>query len=93
MARGRLQLLRLVVRKQLCHSEIEQLDLAVVGDHDVGRLEVAVHDEVPMGMMHGPADFDEPLEPLFHAELVRRAVRSNGGALDVFHHEIGPAVR
>jgi hypothetical protein len=31
------------------HAEVEQLDPAVVGDHGVGRLDVAVEDAEAMG--------------------------------------------
>src|SRR5450759_888277 len=49
-------LARLVRYEQLGDTEIEQLDVTLLGDQDVGGLDVAMNDQVLMGVLHGRAD-------------------------------------
>ena len=43
---------------QLCQAEVEDLDLPSIGDHDVGRLEVAMNDAGVMCRRHAHSDRD-----------------------------------
>ena len=59
--------------EELGDAEVEQLDGAVACHQDVRRLEVAVHDQVAMGVLHGVAELQEQLEPRLDRQLVPRA--------------------
>ena len=47
-------------RHQLGHAEVAQLGLALAGQQDVGRLEVAVNDPLLVGVMDGPGQELQP---------------------------------
>ena len=49
---------------QLGDAEIEQADLALAGDEDVGRLQVAVNDEVRVRVANRPQHLAEHLDAL-----------------------------
>ena len=67
---------------QLGDAEVEQLGLAVRGDQDIGRLEVAMDDEVLVGVAHGVTDVEKQSEPGVHVEAVRLAVPDDRSTLD-----------
>ena len=46
-------------------------DAVVERDQDVGGLEVAVDDPLLVGVLHGPADQDEQLQPLAGSRAAR----------------------
>ena len=80
--RGRIQVLG--------DTEVGQLDLAVRGYHQVGRLQVAVHDSVLVGVMERLADLDPKLDHL--APRHRSAIGEHilqGDPLDELHRDVG----
>jgi hypothetical protein len=50
--------------EDLRQTPVHDEDLAIVADHDVGGLEVAVHDAAGMGKGHAVADLEEDLEEI-----------------------------
>ena len=53
-----------------------------------------MYHQVAVGVLHGAADLHEQTQALLHIELIGVAVVRDGGAVDVFHHEVGlPLVR
>jgi hypothetical protein len=79
---------------RLGHAEVDHLRhrLAVVeGDHDVGRLDVAVNDPFLVGVLDRLADRHEQLQPLARRQAVVVAVLGDGHAVDQLHDEIRPA--
>ena len=58
---------------------------------DVRGLQVAVDDPLLVGVLHGPADQDEQLQPLGDRELLAVAVLGDRDAADQLHDEVGPA--
>ena len=72
-----------------CQAEIHQLDLVFLGKHDIGRLDVAVHDAAPMRVIerHRDLEYDahhamHGQQPVHGHELVKAC------AFDQFHHQI-----
>ena len=51
--------------EELGDAEVEQLHLAFRGHEDVGRLEIAMNDEVLVGVSDSGADHAEELETFF----------------------------
>jgi hypothetical protein len=78
--------------QQLGDAEVEQLHLARRRDEDVGRLQVAVHHEVRVGVRHGAARGREQAQPRRHVEPPGVAVVRDGAAVHVLHHEVRPPV-
>ncbi len=72
--------------------EIEELRGPVPGDEDVGRLEVAVDDQRPMGGFHRLAHGQEKLEAVVDREALLVAIPVDRAALDVFHDDVGETV-
>ena len=73
-------------------AEVEQLDPAVAIDQQVGRLEVAMHDQVAMRITHRVQHLQEQHHALAQAEAARIAPSVDGFAIDALHHEIRFAV-
>jgi hypothetical protein len=73
---------------QLGQAEVEHLDRVVVGDHDVGGLDVAVKDALGVGGGQGVGDGDEGVEGLArrHGALGPDAL-AQGPALDQLHDQ------
>ncbi len=63
----------------------------VLGDKDVGRLDVAVEDAFVMGMLDGVADGQEQGEAVAEGEAAIGAVGGDGGTVDPLHDQEGPA--
>ena len=85
---------RLIVFVQdLRDPEVEQLDLPVRRDERVRRFQIAVNDEVLVGVLHGVADEGEEIEPRVDVECTRVAVARDRLAGHVLHREERPAVR
>ena len=83
---------RCAVRLQrLGDAEVEQLELAPIRDQDVARLQVAMHDEMLVGELHGLAQRLEQPEPRVDVELAALAVGVERLAVDVLHHQEGEA--
>jgi hypothetical protein len=83
---------RLARVEQLGDAEIQQLGHALRGDQDVVGLQVAVHDQVLMGVMHGGTDGADQLDALGERQAAAIAINVDGLAVDIFHHQIGRAV-
>ena len=79
--------------EQLGDAEVQQPDLAVVRDEDIGRLEVAVDDQPAVRVRDGLHDLEEQAHASTHVQPFLLAVRADGPAGDVFQRQIGPAFR
>ena len=78
--------------EQLGDAEIEQLHGAFVGDQDVGRLEIAMDDEIAVRVGDRRTDLQQQREPRAHVEPARVAPARDRRAGDVFEREIRRAV-
>jgi len=78
------------------HSEVDHLDLAVIGDHHVGRLEIPQHDRVGIARVEITKDLAELKAPVHHLVLGGRALDMNllvhGLAGDPLHHQVVPTL-
>ncbi|ODV20559.1 MAG: hypothetical protein ABT27_07585 [Lysobacteraceae bacterium SCN 69-25] len=85
----RAQALRRVLAgmQQLGDAEVEQLDLARACDEHVGRLEVAMHDQIAMRMRDRLADLDEQRQTRVEIQAPRVAPGRQRLAVDEFHRE------
>jgi len=83
---------RVALAEQLRDAEIEQLRRAVLADEDVAGLEVAVHDEVRMRVLHRGEHALEQPQPLGERQRAPVAPWRDRLAVDVFHREVGRAV-
>ena len=86
-----------VVRYRPRDAEVHDLDRAGAGDHDVRRLDVAVHDPVAVAEVQGAAHLGDDLHgaPRRQPSLGLEDVAQRP-ALDVLHHDVrhlGVAVR
>ena len=80
--------------RRLGDAEVDDLGnrhTVVERDQDVRRLQVAVDDPLLVGVLHGPADEHEQLQPLPDRELLSVAVLGDGQATDQLHDEVGAA--
>src|SRR5262249_55450774 len=77
--------------EQLGDAEIEQLRVAGPVDEDVGRLDVAVDDQVGVRMGDGLENVEKEAEPLLDPEAAVPAIGVDRLALDVLEHEVGLA--
>ena len=84
---------RLPLVQQFGDPEIKQFRDAVCGDQDVRGFEIAMHNEVLMGVMHCGTDGLKKLEAGYDIQSVRVAEGVDGDAVDVFHDDVGRAVR
>ena len=80
---------RFVVAEQLGDAEIEQLHLAVAVHEDVRRLQVAVDDQVGVGVRDRRLDVQEEADACLDAEPLVVAVAIDVLAVDVLEHEVG----
>ena len=87
-ALARQQRHRLVVAEQLGDAEVEQLDLAVAGDQHVRRLEVAVDDQVGVGVRDRRLDVQEQADAILDAEPLVVAEAIDVLAVDVLEHQV-----
>ena len=79
--------------EQLGDPEVQQFDFPVVGDQDVRRLDVAMDDQVGVGVLDGLGDIEEQPQPPLDGALIRVAILRDRLAVDVFHRQPGLAVR
>ena len=77
---------------QLGDAEIQQLRFAFGGDQHVGGLDVAVHDEVAVGELHGVAELGDQPQPRRHRQAMLTAMLVDRLAIDIFHDEVGFAL-
>ena len=68
-------------------AEVEDLDPPLVGDHHVGRFEVAVDHAALMGRADRLGHRDRPLEESFEGEAVVRDPFAEASARDEFHDQ------
>ncbi len=80
---------RFVVAEQLGDAEVEQLDLAAGGDEHVRRLQVAVDDQVGVGVRDRRLDVQEQADARLDAEPLVVAVAIDVLAVDVLQHQVG----
>ncbi len=78
---------------QLSDAEIEQVHLAIVRDHDVARLDVAVNHTMRMCEGHGIEHLDEQLDALAQVGAARRAPTVDRFAVDVLEREVRACTR
>ena len=67
-------------------TEVEQLG-AALGEHDVGRLQVAMHDAVAMRAGERVADFDPDFQGLLERDGAPLQATAQRLAFEVFHHQ------
>jgi hypothetical protein len=79
--------------EQLGDAEVEQFRRAVGGDEDVRRLQVAVHDQVLVRVLHRIADRREQAQAGAQVQFPFTAVVGDRPSLDVFQDEVGNARR
>ena len=79
--------------EELGDAEVEELHPAVLRHHDVRRLEVAVDDEVRVGVRHGGEDVEEEPDAGLDVEGPALAPAVDRLALDVLEHEVRLAGR
>ncbi len=77
---------------QLGYPEIEQLYRAIRCDQDIVRLEVAMHAQTLVSMVHGRAHIGKECEPLLQRQRVRFTMFGERLPLDVLHAEPGVAL-
>ena len=78
--------------EELGDAEVEELGNPVGRDQDVAGLEVAVDDEVLVGVLNRGADHAEEPEALPYLQPAPIAEHRDRLALDVLHDEVGKAV-
>lgn len=78
--------------EEFADAEVEEFDDAGLVDEDVAGFEVAVDDELAVGVGDGGADVEEEAEALGGGETVVLAVVGEAEAVDVFHDDVGVAV-
>ncbi len=83
---------RLPIVQQFCNAEIQELRNAGRGHQDIRGLEIAMHDEILVGIMNRRANRLKQLQPRIDIEPVRIAKDIDGHAVDIFHDDIGAAV-
>src|SRR5690606_11348164 len=70
-------------------AEVHDLDLAVAGQHDVGRLDVAVHDARAVRVLQGLEDPDGHLQCPLRQQLATTVEKlTQRGAVDVLHDDV-----
>ena len=79
--------------QQFGDAEVEQLDPALRVDKDVARLDVAMDDQLRVGVLDRVAHLEQELEPprLRELELVADAI-DPAPSLDVLHDQEGHAL-
>jgi hypothetical protein len=90
---GELGFLRLSFLQQLRNAEVQQAHLARGGNQDVRRLQVAVHDEIPMRVRDCIRHLREQPQARIHIELSIAAMLVDGLAFNVLEREIRLAIR
>jgi hypothetical protein len=82
-----------VIRKQLGDAKVQQLYFAVGPDQNVGWFNVAMDNQVGMGVGHSAEHINEQTDARFYAEPVVVAVFINALSLDMLENEIWFAFR
>ena len=74
--------------EQLGYSEIQQFRLPILADQHIGRLEVAMHDQVRVSVGHRTQHFEEKADSRFHIQFLPVAVAIDAVTLDIFENQI-----
>ncbi len=77
--------------EELGDAEVEQPYLAAFGQQDVGRLQIAVNDEVDMGVVHRLADLLEQGQALVETESPLVGGDGERSAVDILEGKVGDA--
>jgi hypothetical protein len=83
---------RSFISQKLRNSKVEKLDVTVVTDHDIGRLEVAMNDQVAMRIFDRAADVHEKTESFLDWRAPLVAVNGERHAGYILHREVRTAV-
>src|SRR5262249_53456042 len=78
--------------QELCDPEIDQFDDAVLGDQHVAWLDVAMDDEVRVGVGNGIANSHEQIQTLRQMSAAPSAPVGDGLADDELHGHVGPPI-
>ena len=77
--------------QELGDPEIQHLGRPVRGHEDVAGLQIAMHNEVLMRVLDGPAHDPEQLQALVAGQAATVAILVNRDPVDVLHHQVGQA--
>ena len=80
------------VLEQFRDTEVEQLHVPRLGDEDVRRLEIAVHDQVGMRERDGPAQLQQQSQAGIYVEPARIAPVVNALAQHILEHQVAGTV-
>ena len=80
------------VTEELGDAEVEQLGPPLAVHEDVGRLQVAMDDEVLVCGVDGLTDLDEEVDTSSEVEVLLTSEGVDRATLRELHHEVGPAV-
>jgi len=89
--RGQVRLQRIRIVEQFGDAEIQQLDLAIVRNEHVGRLQVAMHDQRAMRGFDRAADLQEQCHALSQVESAPARVFGQRLSLDQLERDVGDA--
>ncbi len=78
----------MAVFQEFGDAEVQEADLALGIDQDVGRFQIAMDDEFAVGMCHRVGDLQEQPEPGAHVEIPFPAVHVDAHALHVFDRQV-----
>ena len=84
---------RLFGLDKFCNPKVEQLDLTLCGDQDVGRLQIPVNDEMGVCVRNCVTHLQEKAQSRGNIEALFVTPLIDGLALDVFEDEIQDAHR
>jgi hypothetical protein len=84
---------RLLVIEQLRNAEIQQLGHSRRSHQNIRGFEIAMNDEVLMGVVDCAADSLEKLQSRGDVQAIRIAKSIDGDAVNVLHDDIGASVR
>ena len=77
------------LRSEFCQTEVQDLGLPALGDKDIGRLDVAVHNSAGVGGIERVGDLDSQIEQLFNLERTALDLVFEGYAVQILHGDEG----
>ena len=81
-----------VFSEEFGDTEIEELDLARVADEHIGRLDIAMDDEVCVCASNGAQDIKKKADAIHDSKFAFIAIFGDGLSLHMFEDQIGLAV-